>query len=150
MSSDGVSRAAKPAATSSTLAADAGRKYNSLNAPYVSDPSSAAVKSATLAGPMPAIQSKPGASNGASPASVAVARHRSGSRAATASALGPPPDQPTATNSSTPEASRIASTSGTSSMMLGVCAVGGRGEDPPYPGRDQVTIRRSSFIASSS
>ena len=77
-----------------------GRKYVSWNAPYASGPSSAAVKSATLPGPMPAIQSRPSASNGARPASVAAARHLSGSMAAHAKARGPPPDQPTTMNSS--------------------------------------------------
>ena len=51
---------------------------------------------------IPASQSSPYASYGATPASVAAARQRPGRIAAHASARGPPPDQPTVTKSSIP------------------------------------------------
>ena len=109
---------AKPAATSSTLAAVIGRKYFSLNAPYASGPSSAAAKSATLPGPMPAIQSRPSALNGARPASVAAARHRRQHRRASQGAwptAGPANDDELLN----PTASTIVSMSGMSSRCAG-------------------------------
>ena len=61
--------------------------------------------------PMPASQSRPAAPYGATPASDAAARQRSGSSAAQASACGPPPDQPAVRNG---PASRWSSTAAVS------------------------------------
>ena len=64
-----------------------------------------------FSGPIPASQSRPAASRGATPATEAAARHRPGSSAAQASACGPPPDQPMVRNVPAPSWSRISATS---------------------------------------
>src|SRR5215469_15042546 len=76
---------------------------------------------------------------------VAAARHRPGSRAAQASACGPPPDQPTVTNRGAPISSRTAATSSVTSTTRRP----GRGVESPYPGRAQMT-RRSPRAAAAS
>ena len=54
---------------------------------------------------------RPGALNGATPANVATAATRTGSRAAQASACGPPPEAPNVANRAIPSASAAAATS---------------------------------------
>ncbi|CAM5779690.1 hypothetical protein CPER28S_00445 [Cellulomonas persica] len=78
---------------------------------------------------MPAAQSNP--SNGASPAMLTTAVARSRSRAAHASACGPPPDAPTNAARGTSNASSTARTSAAAEAT----SRPGRGDDPPYDGR---------------
>src|SRR5437763_4031449 len=74
---------------------------------------------------------------------VAAARHRPGSRAAQARACGPPPDQPTVTNSAMPRASRTAARSAAAAATRRP----GSGVEPPYPGRAYSTRRRPRSAA---
>src|SRR6266480_7480899 len=74
---------------------------------------------------------------------VAAARHRPGSRAAQARACGPPPDQPTVTNSAMPRASRTAARSAAAAATRRP----GSGVEPSYPGRAYRTRRRPRSAA---
>src|SRR6202022_2592081 len=102
---------------------------------------SAAENSSTLSWPMSAIQSSPSAGYGATPAIVAAAAHRSANRAAQASACGPPPDQPRATNPSAWRASRMPLTSPAASATERP----GIGVELAYPGREEVTSLSPAF-----
>src|SRR6266702_5557156 len=73
-----------------------------------SRPESAKVNSSTLPAAMPANQSNPGASTGATGSATAAASTRSGSTAAQASACGPPPPTPHTANRPTPASSATA------------------------------------------
>ena len=75
----------------------------------------AAVYSRTLESAIPANQSRPSAAHGARLTSTPALVTRPGSRAAQASACGPPPDRPITANRSRPSSSAIACTSGTTS-----------------------------------
>ena len=75
----------------------------------------AAVYSRTLDSVIPANQSRPSAAHGASDTSTPARVTRSGSRAAQASACGPPPERPRTANRSSSSSSAIATTSGTTS-----------------------------------
>ena len=91
----------------------------------------AAAIDTTFCSPMPAVKSRPSASNGATEQSAAAAATRSGSSAATASACGPPPDSPHVHSRSIPSASQIAATSAAHSAT----SRPGVRVEPPYPGR---------------
>src|SRR5512133_1012760 len=97
-------------------------------------PCPAAVYSVTLAAVIPANGSSPSASCGAGEARQATARQRSGSSAAQARGLGPPPDQPIVTNSPRPRWLRMASVAAAASARTAVVPDSGLGVDNPNQG----------------
>ncbi len=141
-STGGSREVSSEAICSPVTAASAGR-HRSRKAVTSASPPSAAPNSSTLSSPMPAIQSSPSASCGATPAMTSAARTRSGSSAAHASACGPPPDQPATRQSSTARVSRTAAVSVATDATVRPC----RRLEPAYPGRDHVTSRRPRSAA---
>lgn len=105
-----------------------------------SNPADAAVNSAMFDAAIPANQSRPSAPFGARLTSTAVRVTRPGSRAAQASAWGPPPERPRTAKRAMSYLSAIAATSVTTSATQRPA----RRSEAPYPGRSNEISRMPS------
>ena len=116
-----------PSSASSSAAVKAGSPWCSASSKASLAPRPATAACSAAGSAIPANQSSPVAPYGAGPEALTAASTRSGSRAAQASACGPPPEWPMTANRSIPSASTTAATSAAAEPT----GRSGRGVEPP-------------------